>query len=221
MCRKVRLYQPLAVLRISTMPPKKEPVVFTLSSEQLEELADKVMNKIEEKLSARDVYVDKQISELKSENEDLGAKTDDLEQRSRLENLRIFGITEKPAENTDRLVIDVATKVGVTLSMASISRSHRVGPKRPDATRPRAIIVKFVSYADRQRLFTAKKLLKGSNITLKEDLTAVRQKILKKASDHFKDYPVWSQNGVIIIKLNDGFHRIQTLKKLEELIDSQ
>jgi len=182
------------------MPPKKEAPVITLSTEQLESLADKVMDKLDARLANREAQVDSRLDKL-----DL--KVDDIEQRSRLENLRIFGIPEKPGEQTDQLVIDVASKIGVTLTSSSIGRSHRVGPKKPGSKR--AIIVKFVSFADRQKMFTAKKQLKGTNITIKEDLTAARQAVLKKAMEKFSDCPVWTRNGVIIIKSKDNdFHRV-------------
>lgn len=203
------------------MPPKNTKSVsspapvFTLSSEQLDALADKVINRIDERLSARETYVDNRLDELQEENISLRAKTDDLEQRSRLENLRIFGIPEKAGENTDNLVIDVATKLQVPITTASIGRSHRVGPKKPGSTR--AIIVKFVSFAERQKLFAAKKKLKGSGITIKEDLTNIRQSILQKALKQFTNQSIWTQNGVIVIKLDNVYHRIQTMKELDDL----
>lgn len=182
--------------------------MITLSDLQLESLADKVSDKLGDRLSARDAQVDSQFNTV-------NAKLDDLEQRSRLENLRIFGIPEKPGEKTDQLVLDVANKIGVTLAPNSIGRSHRVRPKKPGSKR--AIIVKFVSFADRQKMFSAKKLLKGTKMSIREDLTAVRQAILKRATELFTDCSVWSQNGVIVIKSGEDFHCVQTMQELESL----
>ncbi|KAK3921949.1 LINE-1 type transposase domain-containing protein 1 [Frankliniella fusca] len=151
------------------------------------------------------------------DTKEISFKTDDLEQRNRLENLRIFGIKEEAKEDTNQLVLDVAMKIGIySLEKHHISRSHRVGKKHSD--KPRAIIVKFVSYADRQKLFEAKKKLKGSNISIREDLTSIRQAILRKAHEKFEE--VWTQNGVIVIKDGAKFHRIRTMEKLDELINS-
>ncbi|KAK3932634.1 LINE-1 type transposase domain-containing protein 1 [Frankliniella fusca] len=191
--------------------------VVTISDEQLNSLADIVSSKIEAKLNAREKFVDQCLSELQAENALLKEKTDDLEQRNRLENLRIFGIKEEAKEDTNKLVLDVAMKIGIySLEKHHISRSHRVGKKHSD--KPRAIIVKFVSYADRQKLFEAKKKLKGSNISIREDLTSIRQAILRKAHEKFEE--VWTQNGVIVIKDGAKFHRIRTMEKLDELINS-
>ncbi|KAE8740378.1 hypothetical protein FOCC_FOCC014116 [Frankliniella occidentalis] len=191
--------------------------IVTLSDEQLDSLAEKVTSKIDAKLEAREKFVDEKLYDLQTETELLRDKTDDLEQRNRLENLRIFGIKEADNEDTDELVIGVARKMGlIHLEKFHISRSHRVG-KKTDNNKPRAIIVKFVSFASRQKMFQAKKSLKGTGISVKEDLTRVRQAILLKASDSSED--VWSQNGIIVIKEGKKFHRIQTMRKLEELLD--
>ncbi|KAK3929287.1 Glycine amidinotransferase, mitochondrial [Frankliniella fusca] len=194
---------------------KNTTPVVTLSDEQLDKIAEMVTTKIDAKLAAREKFVDTRLEELQDENDLLKDKTDDLEQRNRLENLRIFGVKEEEGENTDTLVLDVAAKLDLcSISKTHISRSHRVGKKSAD--KPRAIIVKFVSYATRQEIFMAKKKLKGSGISIREDLTSIRQAILTKAYDNFDE--VWSQGGVIIIKDGKKFHRIRTMKKLDELI---
>lgn len=172
------------------------------------------MSKLDEKMMERQNYVDEQLDTLKEENICLKEKTDDLEQRGRLENLRIFGIKESVNEDTNTLVIEVAKKVNVTLDPSCISRSHRVGPKSEGKIR--AIIVKFVSSADRQRLFLAKKKLKGTHITIREDLTKVRQDILKSATENYDS--VWSHNGVILVKLGHRIHRVQTQRQFETLL---
>lgn len=190
------------------MGPRKDPV-FTLSEEQLESLADKVSTKLEEKMAKRNVYVDTKL-------EQLNHATDELEQHNRIENLRIFGIEEKKEENTDLLVHEVAKKINVVLQPTSISRSHRVGPIATGKTR--AIIVKFVSYADRKKMFKAKKLLKGSGVTITEDLTKYRQAILKKAIDVYTKEYAWSDNGIIFVKIGKTFHRAKTMCEIEDII---
>lgn len=191
------------------MGPKKQPdTVFTLSDDQLESLADKVTQKLEARMKKREEHVDGRLDEL-------CLVTDELEQHNRLENLRIFGVKEVKGENTDKIVIDVAKKIGITLASSSISRSHRVGPI--SANKTRALIVKFVSYADRKNMFKAKKLLKGTGITVAEDLTRYRRSILTKATEVYSKGNVWSDNGIIVIKIGNTFHRVKTLYDLEEL----
>ena len=59
-----------------------------------------------------------------------------------------------------------------------ISRSHRIGPKKPQGS-PRPIIVKFVTHRNKSRLYKARRSLKMGGtetaILLSEDLTKKRQ----------------------------------------------
>ena len=59
---------------------------------------------------------------------------DALEQYSRRDNIKIFGIAE-PAqngeENTNQIVMDLGKKVGVAIFPGDISVSHRVRGGRP------------------------------------------------------------------------------------------
>ncbi|KAJ4447843.1 hypothetical protein ANN_09851 [Periplaneta americana] len=94
-------------------------------------------------------------------------KVDDLEQYQRRQCVRIFGIEEEVGENTDKLVVELATNIGVELKVEDIDRSHRVGRTTRDG-RPRTIIVKFCSYRKRSEVFFNKKRLKGSGMTLRK-----------------------------------------------------
>ncbi|KAJ4444279.1 hypothetical protein ANN_06071 [Periplaneta americana] len=62
-------------------------------------------------------------------------------------------------EDTDIIAINIAAQIGVELEPRDIDRSHRVGKK---GERPRAVIVKFVSYKKRREMFQNKRKLKNS-----------------------------------------------------------
>lgn len=140
-------------------------------------------------------------------------RTDEHEQYVRRNSLRIFGIPETPRESTEDKVLALAAEMGVTLKMEEIDRCHRVGQKR-DANQNRPILCKFVSYASRHKVFTAKKKLKGKNIGIGEDLTLLRREMLKAAIAHFGGKNVWTIDGVILIKNEDCVHRVKTINGL-------
>jgi len=143
---------------------------------------------------------------------------DEREQYSRRNNLRIFGVKEEASEDTDQLVMDVASKVNVDISVGSIDRSHRVG--KVTAGKPRPIIVKFVSYADRREVFHNKKQLKNSSITIREDLTKYRLNLLRRAVSAYSMRNVWSADGVILVKVNSSRpYRIKTESDLKKLME--
>lgn len=102
-------------------------------------------------------------------------RSDDLEQYSRRSCLRISGIVESANEDTTKLVLDLAERVGANIDPTDIDRSHRVGrirdendisdePRMPP--RAREIIIKFNNYSARL------KLLKG-RATLREQKAKV------------------------------------------------
>lgn len=76
---------------------------------------------------------------------------------------------------------------------------HRVGISRNG--RPQAIIAKFVRPDDRDRVLRARSVLKGSGISISEDLTADNQKILARVKDCTEVESSWSWNGKIFGKI--------------------
>lgn len=142
----------------------------------------------------------------------LECRLDDMEQYQRRQCLRIFGVPEVENEDTDVIAIQVAEKTGVSLQVSDIDRSHRVGKKTDD--RPRAIIVKFVSYRKRSEVFRNKRLLKGSQITVREDLTSTRHKLLREAISKYGVTNVWTLDGSIIVKEGNVKRRLSNVMEL-------
>lgn len=164
------------------------------------------------------------ISELKSalvkrdeKIEALEAKVDELEQYQRRQCLRIFGVEEQEAEDTDKLVMEVGKRIGVDVNVMDIDRSHRIGRRDVGNDRPRPIIVKFVSYRKRSEVFKNKRLLKKTGVTIREDLTRIRHNILKEAITKFGVNSVWTQDGVIIVNRGDSKRRVTCWSDLRNI----
>ena len=151
-----------------------------------------VIKKLEAALHERD----KRIHDLESK---LSEKQDDLEQYGRRMCLRVFGIPEERNEDTDRIAIDVEKRINVDLSIQDIDRSHRIGKINAGP-----VIIKFISYRKLSEVFRSKKLLKGSGITVREDLTKRRHGLLKMAITKFGLQNVWTVDGNIIVKDGDN-----------------
>ena len=146
-----------------------------------------------------------EVSSLKVEVKNLEKKADDQEQYSRRNCLLIHGLTETKTEDTDEMVLDVINnKLNIKMSQISIDRSHRLGKRKGPGQKPRAIIVKFTRYKDRHHVFRNKKLLKGTGISVTESLTLKRMEHLKKAREQHGFANVWTLDGKITFKGNDG-----------------
>ena len=73
------------------------------------------------------------------------------------------------------MVLDVINnKLNIEISQISIDGSHRLGKQKGPGQKPQAIIVKFTRYKDRHPVFSNKKLLKGTGISVTESLTLKR-----------------------------------------------
>ena len=96
-------------------------------------------------------------------------------QYSRRICLLLHGIAEGERENTDDLVLETLNeKVHVDLTLSDLDRTYRIGQKKASSNKPRAIIIRFVSYNTRKRICLSKKLLKGTQVSITESLTVKR-----------------------------------------------
>ena len=89
--------------------------------------------------------------------------------------------------------------MGITFDQSDIDRSHRVGKVPADKARSRGIIVKFRSYKCCQQLIANRRKLKGSHISVFEDLTASNFKLLSDAQACPKVLAAWSLGGRIYV----------------------
>ena len=77
--------------------------------------------------------LEKSLKQQNSLITNLQNKSNDSEQYSRRNCLRLFGVEEKVGESTDDIVMSIAkVKLGVNLNMGDIDRCHRTGPPAKD-----------------------------------------------------------------------------------------
>ena len=84
------------------------------------------------------------------------------------------------------------------ISPEDMDRTHRIGVLSKGKNR--LIIVKFVRYMDRRRVFSNKKTLKRKNMSITESLTKVRISALKEARNKFRYSSVWTADRKIMYK---------------------
>lgn len=69
-------------------------------------------------------------------------------------------------------------------------------------------------------MFRHKKLLKGTNITIREDLTKMRLSLLKEAVSHYSTKAVWTSDGVILVNIGKARPvRVKTEGDLQKLLE--
>ena len=112
------------------------------------------------------------VKEVKVQIEDLGNKLDNLENRSRRNNLCFEGIPESLNETWQESESKIKHLISSHMPEVStdfvIERAHHVGRPRSDS-KPRKIVAQFLNYKDHEAVFKAKKKLHGTNITARKN----------------------------------------------------
>lgn len=177
-------------------------------------LVDKVCDRLEAKLAELKLNYEVTVAELIQDNKMLRDEVDNLEQYSRRNCLRVFGVKEEVGENTEDKVREIfSSKLCVKVEPSDIDRCHRVGKLNAKKSRP--IIIKLVSYKTRATIIRARKLLKGTGISIKEDLTNKRLELLNAASTKYGIKNAWSFNGNIYVNAGDSVKRILNIEQLQ------
>lgn len=142
------------------------------------------------------------------------SKLDEFEQRNRQWNVRISGLKEDKAGNTDAIVLDIANTLEVDLSEVDIDWSHYISNQKPSNGNPHQIIVRFARRNIRRRFISARKRLrtldknhKYNSVYISEDLTQSRYKLLRTLIQKRKEgklHSAWSFQGVLYYRLAEN-----------------
>ena len=182
------------------------------------------IKKLESEIENRKTEIEEQKAEnsklqtqIEKNAEIASGKINDLEQYGRRNNLKISGLPEsegdETAEMTTETVINKLNGVigSLNLKREDIDIAHRLGPKRKrrwgqETAPPRRVIIKFNSRIKRDSILRNRKLFKGTDMFVNEDLTQINQNVLacvrKKMPDEVKQS--WSINGRIFYESHAG-----------------
>ncbi|MEW8546875.1 MAG: hypothetical protein AB2693_25450 [Candidatus Thiodiazotropha sp.] len=139
---------------------------------------------------------------------DMELKVNDLEQYTRRNSIRIHGMQEqriRGRENTLQLVSNfLYDKFELE---PDIEIAHRVGGLSRNSTQPRSIIVKFMRRSDKMEIMLRRKHLKGSGISISDDLTIKNVRLIKQARTNERIEAAWSWDGKVYARGING-HRL-------------
>lgn len=199
------------------------------SDKFLNSVAERVVNILENsflaKVNSRINEQDDAIAKLKQEvctlrksNQSMEAVIDQQEQTSRNLNVRVFGVSVKSNENLRSRVLDVFNNnMGLHIEDWHISKCYRVAAKNP-GDKPPAILIKFISDVQRSAVLRNCKQLKSSGIVIKEDLTKFRLLLVSTAIKRFTNKKVWTTNGMVYIRKDDGtVQRVNSVAVIEAI----
>lgn len=150
---------------------------------------------------------DSEYLDTKQKVVDVEQKVDTVQQHTKNNNLRLMQIPEADNENISDKVLNIfKNKLQITVSKSDVIAIYRAGQKI--GNKPRHTLVTFRDNSMKMAVYNKKKSLKGSNIVIKEDLTAQRLKAVKIASDKYGFKNVWTVNGNIFAKTENEVKKI-------------
>ena len=144
----------------------------------------------------------------------------ELQQRGRIDSVKIYGLTEQgrygseSAEETGRVVRDfLYHKLGVNVRTSDISIAHRLQANER-GNRPRTVIVKFTRRTVKHEVLKNRKKLKGSPVTIAEDLSNTNMKLFH-AMRELVGNNAWTWEGKVLIKVEGVTKRVTLENELE------
>ena len=152
----------------------------------------------EENLELKDsLQAQKHINNIMQRN------TNDLEQYTRRNNVRIFDIDDRnpkeTAEETEEKVAQLCrNKLGYNLQPWEVEVAHRTGRFQADGNRP--IIVRLVSRKTRSGILINRKKLKGTKVVIAEDITHENLRLFRQVRDLDCVSQAWARDGRIFAK---------------------
>ena len=167
----------------------------------MEELKEE-NRKLKEELTEVEKKCDKQegqINKLKREVEAVREHAIKNEQYSRKNNLKIFGLQEKEGgQCVEEVQTMVKEKLKLSLRKEDIEVAHRLPATKRSATRP--VIVKLRDTGIKFSLLKARRLLKGTGVSVTEDISQSILDTTKQLRDSPTTKDAWCWNGKIYIK---------------------
>lgn len=204
------------------------------SSEFLDSLVDRLVEKVVTRLQESIDFNTKVIEDLKKElcirdskikelqdniakvREESADETEQLHQYTRRNNVEIHGVPEIQGEDTYEILKDIGKAVGCEINKSDIDISHRMPTSNKSLPRP--IIAKFTNRWKKQELMAAKKQVRqlqsstiGINassrpVYINDHLTPKSKGLLKRAKDlRLKGFKyVWTREGKIFVRKDDA-----------------
>ena len=155
-----------------------------------------------ETLTTENKNLKEDLTAVKKENLSLKNELNNLEQYTRRENVRIFGVEDNAWEDGKKstvLALDILrNKMKIDIKEEDVEVAHRVGKFKSD--RKRAIIVRFASRKTKEKVMTEKKKLKGSGIFVNEDLTKRNADWFFKVKRTEGVINAWTKNGETFVR---------------------
>lgn len=150
------------------------------------------LDALEVKTKAQDLVntaTQESVKTLTAQVDSLQLRINELEDRSRRNNLLFYGIPDEREnwEECEAKVLKALTGVLDPLPSGAIERAHRLGTFSNNKCRP--IIVKFASFKTKDKILGSRKKLKEKDVSVSEDFCFATRQVRKKLATYAKNQP--------------------------------
>lgn len=179
-----------------------------------------IAEKVSQKLNIEDMQnklkdMEKTVKTLQEVNKNITNKMESLQQHMKRKSLRIYGVSEEPNENLHEKTIKIVNeKVKVKINAEDIENCFRTG-RNHNGKRP--ILLTVNKYVTKQNIIMNRKLLRGTNIMISEDMTFENHKLLREAETTIGKGKVWFYNGKISAKIGPTTHHIKSSEDINRI----
>lgn len=192
----------------------KDTITEILNVGMVSDIVEKVLQKVNvENIHKNLATHEKVIEDLRKQNNKLVNKMESMEQFSRNNNIRIYGVSENKHENIEDTVKNlIHNKLNLNITSSNIERCHRIGKVTEE--KYRAIVVRMTNYKLKMDIIKSRKALKGTGIIIAEDMTHEKHKLLKETVQQIGKENVWTMDGKIYAKVNNKKYLIKDASDL-------
>ncbi|KAG5868563.1 hypothetical protein JTB14_003246 [Gonioctena quinquepunctata] len=184
-----------------------------------DKLSELVSTKLCEKIGELENKLDKmneRIIQLVDNNQKLQMELDQVQQDKKI--VRMYGIKETKNENILEVVQQIFTdKLSLDLDDRRNGSCYRIKSNQDGKGITKPIIVKFASSDDCRMVLRNKKKLKGSRVTITEDLTKSGHDIFVNLREIYGKRNVWTQSGKICILIDGKKYYIKSDIELRQI----
>lgn len=174
----------------------------------------------------------KELEEIKKMNRNNSLHSNDNEQFSRRNNLRIRGLQVPEGQDCVPAVVNfIRTRLHKTVEAGDIDIAHSVSRRQneassatgtnvtvPHQTVESSTLVRFSSRSVRDDIIRRRKALKGSRFSIVEDLTVLNMQTMNRLNRSDSVRKTWSWNGKLYALLTTG--EKVTVRPYQSLEDS-
>nr|CAI5836627.1 unnamed protein product [Callosobruchus analis] len=126
---------------------------------------------------------------------------DKFNQHIKRKSLRINGVSENPGENLPREIVSICKdRCRVEIAESGFENCFRIG--RLQNGKSRTVLVTFTNQVTRQRILQNTKSLKGTSVTIVDDMTRYNYQLLRRAEDKYGRDNAWYYGGQVRVNIN-------------------